>query len=948
MIPNEVDAVESLAAQDDPRVLRAVEEYLAACQAGVSPDRQAFLARHAEIAAAVADCLDGLDFILQAGVPLRPFDDAGVATTAATTPGAPLGDFRIMREVGRGGMGVVYEAEQISLRRRVALKVLPFAATMDPKQLQRFKNEAQAAAHLHHPNIVQVHATGCERGVHYYAMQFIEGHTLVVFIAQLRAQAQREHEPAETRTTSFPAAPVLPSGQQAPPEPAAFESQANAPRAEQLALPPALLQETSPVAGLATERTTGRTSFFQLVARLGIQAAEALEHAHQVGIVHRDIKPANLLVDGRGNLWVTDFGLAHCQSQAGLTMSGDLVGTLRYMSPEQALGQRTVIDHRTDIYSLGVTLYELLSLQPPFAGNDRQELLRQIAFEEPKAPQRLNRAIPDELETIVLKAMEKNPADRYAAAQDLADDLRRFLEDKPIWARRPTLWQIAKKWVRRNRSVVWMASIFSLVAVAILAGCVGWVVRDRAARQAVTAAQAKEALQEATRLRDQGNWPEALSATKRAQGILATGAEAELEQRAEELRRDLEMVIQLDDVRIRDGVHDLYGFGYKEMNQAYLAVFRAHGIDLMVLKPAQTAELIRIKSSYIQHEVITSLDHWAFLGCNHPSQRTQLLAIARAVDSDEWRNQLRDALEWGDGRVLKQMAASALVVDLPASSRALLGFYLARTGAVDDAIAVLRRGQRRFIADFWINVSLAEWLQVTNPPQFDEAIGFYRAALALRPNSGSLHYYFGTALRRKGLLNEAESAYRQAIELEPGLADAHSSLVGLLVTQGKVLQADEACAEARKRIPHFARWLNNRAWHIVNFPDHHRRDFPLAIACAKKAIEIAPDVKYAWNTLGAAYYRAGKWDKAITALEKSMEIRQGGDGFDWIFLAMAHLKQGHEQEARRWYDQAVEWIDKNKPMDEELHRFRDEAGALLQIAEQKTQPKGTRGTKKTK
>ena len=191
------------------------------------------------------------------------------------------------------------------------------------------------------------------------------------------------------------------------------------------------------------------------MAELGIQAAEALDHAHALGIVHRDVKPANLLVDGRGSLWVTDFGLAHIQSDARLTMTGDLVGTLRYMSPEQALAKRVVVDHRTDVYSLGATLYELLTLEPAFAGTDRQELLRQIAFEEPKPPRRINRAIPAELETIVLKAMEKNPADRYATAKELADDLRRFLADEPILARRAGVVRRLRKWGRRHPARWW-------------------------------------------------------------------------------------------------------------------------------------------------------------------------------------------------------------------------------------------------------------------------------------------------------------------------------------------------------------------------------------------------------------------------------------------------------------------------------------------------------------
>jgi WD40 repeat protein/tetratricopeptide (TPR) repeat protein len=206
------------------------------------------------------------------------------------------------------------------------------------------------------------------------------------------------------------------------------------------------------------------------VARLGIQAAEALEHAHQVGVIHRDIKPANLLLDGRGNLWVTDFGLAHCHSQAGLTMTGDLVGTLRYMSPEQALARRDLLDHRADVYSLGATLYELLTLEPAFAGTDRQELLRQIAFEEPRPPRRLVSAVPAELELIVLKAMGKDPAERYGTAQELADDLGRFLKDEPIWARRQTLLQRARKWVRRHQALVVTGTAFTLLLLLLAVG----------------------------------------------------------------------------------------------------------------------------------------------------------------------------------------------------------------------------------------------------------------------------------------------------------------------------------------------------------------------------------------------------------------------------------------------------------------------------------------------
>jgi hypothetical protein len=209
-----------------------------------------------------------------------------------------------------------------------------------------------------------------------------------------------------------------------------------------------------PVGALATAYSKDATGFFRAVAKLGVQAAQALEHAHAYGVVHRDIKPANLLVDVAGNLWITDFGLAQFQTDAALTQTGDLLGTLRYMSPEQALAKRGLVDHRTDIYSLGVTLYELLTREPPYAGRDREELLRQIAFEDPRAPRWWNPQIPADLETIILKAMAKGVEERYATAQELAEDLRRFLEDKPILARRPTLLERAAKWARRHKTMV--------------------------------------------------------------------------------------------------------------------------------------------------------------------------------------------------------------------------------------------------------------------------------------------------------------------------------------------------------------------------------------------------------------------------------------------------------------------------------------------------------------
>jgi serine/threonine protein kinase len=310
----------------DPRVTRALEEYLAALEEGRKPNRSEFLRKHADIAEALAGCLDGLEFVCAVGPDLSRPGREGPGE-GEIPPSRPLGDFRIVREIGRGGMGIVYEAEQMSLGRRVALKVLPFAATMDPRHLQRFKNEAQAAAGLHHCNIVPVHYVGCEGGVHFFAMQLIEGPTLAAVLQQLR-QPKGPEPPGRNRSAG-PEEPTNPCS----PTPTA---------------------ET--VAALTTEGPAQSPAYFREVARLAIQAAEALEHARQLGVVHRDVKPGNLLVDGRGNLWVTDFGLARLPNDPGLTLTGDLIGTLRYMSPEQALAKRVVIDHRTDVYSLGATI----------------------------------------------------------------------------------------------------------------------------------------------------------------------------------------------------------------------------------------------------------------------------------------------------------------------------------------------------------------------------------------------------------------------------------------------------------------------------------------------------------------------------------------------------------------------------------------------------------------
>ncbi len=352
-----------------------------------------------------------------------------------------LGDFELLREIGRGGMGVVYEARQVSLNRPVALKLLPPGLGLTSQAVQRFQREAQAAAKLHHTHIVPVYAVGETDGSHYYAMELIDGQPLTAIVRELRGGGSNLLEPAPTRTAGETPEPMHDS---------------------------VAAEATTSLGGTSlSDSSSGSRRWFEKVARLVAEVANALHYAHGRGIVHRDIKPANLLLASDGRLCVTDFGLAQVAQEPGMTVSGSFLGTPAYMSPEQIAAGRIKVDHRTDIYSLGTVLYELLTLERPFPGEGREQILAGIMTKEPKAPRRINPRIPQDLETICLKAIEKDPDRRYASAEAMAEDLRAYLGHGLITARRAGPVRRAAKWGRRHPVAVTAAA--GLVAIAAIA-----------------------------------------------------------------------------------------------------------------------------------------------------------------------------------------------------------------------------------------------------------------------------------------------------------------------------------------------------------------------------------------------------------------------------------------------------------------------------------------------
>jgi serine/threonine protein kinase/WD40 repeat protein/tetratricopeptide (TPR) repeat protein len=493
---SELDPVEELA-----------EAFLQRYRRGERPAVSEYTDKYPELADKIRDLFPALVMMEELGSvanqPTGP--DIGRQAEIAKIP-QQLGEYRILRQVGRGGMGVVYEAVQESLGRHVALKALPYHRLTNPQLVERFHREARAAARLHHTNIVPVFGVGEHEGIQYYAMQFIQGHSLDVVLQEIRrlrsgkARSSISSSPSkgdsgegrEELTVSL--AHGLLKGEfqtrEAPTiegrEPKMVESSSTAEKDQtsdvhsQVAFLDARLTMKD---GSSDLTSVSRGDYYHRVAQVGLQVAEGLSYAHSQDVLHRDIKPSNLMLDTRGTVWITDFGLAKSEGSDELTQPGDIVGTMRYMAPERFEGRA---DARSDVYSLGMTLYELLTLHSAFEDSNRARLIKRIAQEQPTWPRRLDPHTPRDLETIVLKAISKEPADRYQTAAEFAEDLKRFLADRPIRARRSSLTERSWRWCRRNPVVSGLIASVTLLLTTIAVGssvAAFWLNQERNATQ---------------------------------------------------------------------------------------------------------------------------------------------------------------------------------------------------------------------------------------------------------------------------------------------------------------------------------------------------------------------------------------------------------------------------------------------------------------------------------
>jgi serine/threonine-protein kinase len=626
------------------------------------------------------------------------------------------------------------------------------------------------------------------------------------------------------------------------------------------------------------------------VAQLGVQVAEALDYAAGQGVLHRDIKPSNLLLDVWGTVWLTDFGLAKATGTPDLTRTGDIVGTLRYLAPERFAGHADV---RSDVYALGLTLYEMLALRPAFGGQDQAELVRHITAAEAPRLDRIDPRLPRDLVTIVHKAMARDPAERYQTAGELADDLRRFLDDRSILARRASLAEQGWRWCRRNPAGAGLlAALLALLLVATGGGV--WLVRQHAERQAELRKEVGAALDQAVSFRQGFHFREARALLEQAGQRLEPAGPDDLRRQVEQASADLDLAEHLDAARLHAATLVEGRADYAGAERLYAAAFAAAALGPEGDNSAAVAA--RVRDSAVRAAIVAALDDWASLTRDR-ARRAWLLAVSRAADQHPSRDRLRQPELWLDGARLTQLAQELSGAEMSPQLATALARVLPESGS---EVPLLTAAQERFPQDFWLNLVLGRALHEVQ--RWDEALGYYRAALALRPKASVVHNSLGNVLRAKGRLDEAISHFKQALRLNSRYAIAHSNLGLALYDKGRLDEAISHGEQAIRLDPKLALAHINLG---VSLRARGRLDE--AIGRYQQALRLDPKLALAHTNLGNALRARGRLDKAIDHFQQALRL----DPRD----AIAHSNLGLALRDKGWLDEAISHFQRATRLD---------------------------------
>jgi serine/threonine-protein kinase len=618
-----------------------------------------------------------------------------------------------------------------------------------------------------------------------------------------------------------------------------------------------------------------------------VDTCNAIAYAHSRGVLHRDVKPSNVMLGNYGETLVVDWGLAKVVGRSDEksdlpertlrpvaarstepTQTGAALGTPAFMSPEQAEGHLDQLSPASDVYSLGATLYCLLTGQSAFEGKDQGGLLEQVRCGSFVSPRQVKRDVPAALEAVCLKAMARKAEDRYASARALADDVEHWLADEPVSAYREPWHVHAGRWARRHKPAV--AALTATVVATMLLGGIGvwWLEREAERRHQ----EVESSLMEVTRLQEQARWAEARAVLDQAESHLAERGGSNLHERLEQARRELDLVVQLDSIRLKRATIVEGKFDTAGADQSYEETLGEAGLGAVGGDAESAAAWVR--HAGVREALVAALDDWASCAGTR-SRRAWLLEVARRADTDPWRNKVRDAAVWEDKAALAGLVDSEGVKKQSPQLLAALGERLMSLRG--DAERLMRLAQERHPGDFWVNFQLGNALQDIKKPE--EAVGYHRAALGVRPGTAAVHNNLGSALYAKGAREEAIQEYRTAIRLDPKYALAHFNLGVVLEAKGK---GEEAIQEYRTAIRLDSKYA--QAHNNLGAALYDKGERAEAIQELRTAIRLDPKDAKAHNNLGVALKAKGEREEAIQEYRTAIALDPK--------LALAHVNLG--------------------------------------------------------